>query len=84
MLWDRPVGNLENLFWIKENVKKIAGEWHLRTPELKKKFRVFRDVYLRIFPNFKIYTVDGMDVSTYCWGDEFIEYYNELYVYIEN
>lgn len=45
--------NLENLFWIKENVKKIAGEWHLRTPELKNKFRVFRDVYLRIFPNFK-------------------------------
>ena len=24
--------NIENLFWIKENVKKISGEWHLRTP----------------------------------------------------
>jgi hypothetical protein len=76
--------NLENLFWIKENVKKIAGEWHLGTSELKKKFRVFRDVYLRVFPNFKLYTVDGMDVSPYCWGDEFIEYYDEIYVYIQN
>ena len=75
---------LENLFWIKENVKKIAGEWHLGTSELKKKFRVFRDVYLRVFPNFKLYTVDGMDVSPYCWGDEFIEYYDEIYVYIQN
>lgn len=76
--------SLDNLFWIKENVRKITGEWHLRTPEFKKKFKVFRDVYLRVFSNFKIYTVDGMDVTPYCWGDEFIEFYNELYVYIEN
>jgi len=30
--------NDENLPWIKKNVKKIAGEWHLTTPEQKEKF----------------------------------------------
>jgi len=44
---------IENLFWIKNNVKKISGEWHLRQPWMKEKFRIFRDVYLRIFNNYK-------------------------------
>jgi len=76
--------NIENLIWIKNNVRKITGEWHLRTPELKKKFRMFRDVYLRVFPNFKLFSIDGFDITNYCWGDEFIEYYNEIYVHIDN
>jgi FkbM family methyltransferase len=76
--------NIENLIWIKNNVRKITGEWHLRTPELKKKFRIFRDVYLRVFPNFKLFSIDGFDITNYCWGDEFIEYYNEIYVHIDN
>jgi len=75
---------VENLFWIKENVKKISGEWHLNTQELKDKFRVFRDVYLRVFPNFKIYSLDDIDITNYCWGDEFIDYYSEILIYIDN
>jgi len=75
---------VDNLFWIKEHVKKITGEWHLNTQELKDKFRIFRDVYLRVFPNFKIYSLDDIDITNYCWGDEFIDYYSEILIYIDN
>jgi FkbM family methyltransferase len=75
---------LENLFWIKNNVKKISGEWHLSTPELKEKFRLFRDVYLRIFSNFRIFSFDGVDITWSIWDDNFIPYYNEIMIYIDN
>ena len=75
---------LENLFWIKNNVRKISGEWHLATPELKEKFRIFRDVYLRVFPNFRIFSFDGIDITWSIWNDDFIPYYNEIMIYIDN
>jgi FkbM family methyltransferase len=75
---------LENLFWIKNNVKKISGEWHLGTPELKEKFRLFRDVYLRVFPNFRIFSFDGVDITWSIWNDDFIPYYKEIMIYIDN
>ena len=75
---------LENLFWIKNNVRKISGEWHLSTPELKEKFRIFRDVYLRVFPNFRIFSFDGIDITWSIWNDDFIPYYNEIMIYIDN
>jgi hypothetical protein len=76
--------NIENLFWIKENVKKISGEWHLRTPELKEKFRVFRDTYLRIFPNHQVLSFNGVDIKWSLWNDDFIDYYSEIMIYIDN
>ena len=75
---------LENLFWIKNNVRKISGEWHLSTPELKEKFRIFRDVYLRVFPNFKVYSFDGVDITWSIWNEDFIPYYQEVMIYIDN
>ena len=75
---------LENLFWIKNNVRKISGEWHLATPELKEKFKIFRDVYLRVFPNFKIFSFDGIDITWSIWNDDFIPYYNEIMICIDN
>ena len=75
---------LENLFWIKNNVKKISGEWHLSTPKFKEKFRLFRDVYLRVFPNFRIFSFDGVDITWSIWNDNFIPYYSEIMIYIDN
>jgi FkbM family methyltransferase len=75
---------VENIFWIKENVRKISGEWHLNTQDLKDKFKVFRDVYLRVFPNFKIYSLDDIDITNYCWSDDFINYYSEILIFIDN
>jgi FkbM family methyltransferase len=76
--------NSENIFWIKENVKKISGEWHLRTPELKEKFRTFRDTYLRLFPNHQVFSFNGIDIKSNLWKDEFINYYAEIMIYIDN
>jgi len=74
----------ENLFWIKQNVKKIVGEWHMRTPELKQKFREFRDVYLRVFPNFKVRSYNGFNIEEKLWTDEFIDVFTEIIIYIDN
>jgi len=76
--------NNENIFWIKENVKKISGEWHLGSPELKDKFRVFRDTYLRLFPNHQVISINGIDIKRNLWNDEFINYYKEIMIYIDN
>tara|TARA_R110002072_G_scaffold69072_2_gene167634 strand:+ start:10 stop:681 length:672 start_codon:yes stop_codon:yes gene_type:complete len=76
--------NSENIWWIKNNIKKIAGEWHLSTPELKAKFRAFRDTYLRLFPNHMVSSVNGVDIKWDLWNDHFIDYYNEIIIYIDN
>jgi len=75
---------LENLFWIKDNVKKISGEWHLDTPETKQQFREFRDVFLKVFPNHKVHSVDGVDIKWDLWNEHFIEYYSQVIIHIDN
>ena len=76
--------NNENIFWIKENVKKISGEWHLGTQELKDKFKVFRETYLRLFPNHQVLSFNGVDIKWSLWNDNFIDYYSEIMIYIDN
>jgi autotransporter strand-loop-strand O-heptosyltransferase len=74
----------ENLDFIKKNVKKIVGEWHLRTPEHKVEFRNFRDNILTQFDNIQVFSVDGVDIKWDLWNEHFIEYYSEVIVYIDN
>jgi FkbM family methyltransferase len=74
----------ENLIWIKQNVRKIVGEWHLRTPIHKEQFRAFRDLYLRMFPTFKVFSTNGVDIGWDIWNDTFIKYYKEVTIYIDN
>ena len=77
--------SIENLFWVKENVKKISGEWHLSTPELKAQFRFFRDTYLKVFPKHELYSTDMItDIKWDLWNEHFIEYYNEVIIHINN
>lgn len=76
--------NNKNFFWIKDNVKKIVGEWHLENPEKKEQFRVFRDTYLRLFPNIHVYSVDGVDIKWELWTERFLEYYFQVLIYIDN
>ena len=75
---------IDNLVWIKQNVKKIVGEWHLETPLQKQQFREFRDVFLRIFNKFEIYSIDGTNIKWDLWNEHFIEYYNQIIIYIDN
>jgi FkbM family methyltransferase len=78
------VFNNKNIFWIKENVRKIVGEWHLSGEEEKQKFRIFRDTYLRLFPNIEVFSVDGVDIKWDLWNEHFINYYEQIIVYIDN
>ena len=75
--------NLENCGWLIKNVSKISGEWHLRNPEEKQKFREFRDLYLKILSH-KVYAVNDVDITWSIWTEEFINYYTEVIVYIDN
>lgn len=75
---------LDNLFWIKNNVRKIVGEWHLDTQERKEQFRIFRDVYLRMFKNYQVFSVDGIDVKWELWSENFLNYYRQIIIYIDN
>lgn len=74
----------ENIWWIKENVKKIVGEWHLETPEQKRQFREFRDIYLKLFPKHEVYAVNEVDIKWDLWNENFIEFYNQVIIYIDN
>lgn len=74
----------ENLDYLTNKVKSIVGEWHLRTPELKEKFRAFRDQVLPKFKNHKVYSIDGVDIKWDLLNEHFIEYYKEVMIYIEN
>lgn len=74
----------ENIDYLKNKVKHIAGEWHLGTPKLKSQFRYWRDNYLTQFPNFEVRSVDGVDIKWDVWNEHFIEYYSEVHFYISN
>ena len=76
--------NRENIWWIKNNVRKIVGEWHLETPLQKQKFREFRDIYLKLFENYEILSVDKTDIKWDLWNDHFIDYYNQILIYLQN
>ena len=79
--------NTENLFWIKQNVKKVAGEFHLGHVsgiDFTSQFKVFRDVYLRVFNNFQILSVDGVDIKWDLWNEHFTNHYKQNLVYIDN
>jgi FkbM family methyltransferase len=73
-----------NLAFLKNNVSKIVGEWHLKTPELQDKFRYFRDNILIHFPNFEIYSLDEFDIKWELHTERFIEWYDEIIIYIKN
>lgn len=75
---------IDNLDWIKQNIKKITGEWHLSTTQEKKQFREFRDNILPNFPKYYIYSVDGVDIKWDLWNEHFIEYYKQIIIYIDN
>jgi len=80
--------NDENLSWIKNNVKKIAGEFHLGTPEFRDKFLHFRETYLKQFSNYEIYSADYVDIKQHLYGTDngewFLNYYTTINLYIDN
>jgi FkbM family methyltransferase len=76
--------SIDNLIWLKQNMCKAVGEWHLGKPEEKQKFREFRDVFLRVFPNHEVYSIDNVNIKWDLWNEHFIEYYKQVIIYIDN
>lgn len=76
--------NDENFEWVSQNVRKIAGEFHLNTPELKAKFRRFRDTYLRQMTTHQVQSLDYINIKPNLWSDWFIEYYAAINIWIDN
>ncbi len=69
-----------------KTIPKIVTEFHLVNDENfhECKFRWFRDNILPKFENYKVYSYDGVDIKWDLWNDHFIEYYNEVIIYIDN
>lgn len=76
--------NLDNLDYIKSNIKYIVGEWHLGSLEMKSKFRNFRDVFLPNFSKVNVFSVDGVNIKWDLYNEHFLEYYTEVIVYLDN
>jgi len=74
----------ENLHYLKNNVNKFSGEFHLFNLELKEKFRYFRDNILIKFDNYNITSYDGVDIKWDIFNEHFIEYYSEIIIHIKN
>jgi hypothetical protein len=66
-------------------VPKIVTECHLWQDSLENyKFRLFRDNILPQFPNYKFYSIDGIDVTWDLHNQHFLDYYKEVLLYIDN
>jgi hypothetical protein len=73
----------ENISFLK-TVPKIVAEFHLGGTILKENFRHFRDNILPNFNNYRVFSVDGVDIEWDLKNEHFIQYYQEIYVYINN
>jgi FkbM family methyltransferase len=76
----------ENFDWIKSNVRKIVGEWHIQLQghNYVEKFKEFRNNYLSKFENVQVYSIDNIDIKWDLWNDHFLEYYKQIIIHIDN
>jgi hypothetical protein len=74
----------DNFEWVTNNVKKIAGEFHIAIPSQREKWIQFRDLYLRHFDNFQVLSLDYVDIKWDIWNDHFIEYYGAFMLFVDN
>jgi len=74
----------QNMPFLLNNVRDIVGEFHLRSPEHKVEFRYFRDRFLKQFPKYEIYSVDGVNLGWTLWEDHLINRYKEVIIHISN
>ena len=69
-----------------KGIPKIVGEFHLgKNSELHNcKFRYFRDNILQHFPNFHVYSLDGIDIKWDLWNEHFLDYYHHVIFHFDN
>jgi FkbM family methyltransferase len=73
----------ENAFFIKNNVKNIAGEYHIcGHSNSVENFIKFRNLYLsdlRGTNNLHVYDRNGLDITNEIFNDEYITYFKNTY-----
>jgi len=80
----------ENFNYIKNNIKKIAGEFHLQPGDHiavdnpTERFIYFRDNFLVKFPKYEVWSVDGVNIKWDLFNAHFLEYYKEVIIHIDN
>lgn len=67
-------------------IPKIVTEFHLREDRdyQQSKFKWFRDKILPNFNNYRVFSVDGVDIKWDLFNQHFLDYYNEVLFYIDN
>ena len=73
----------DNIHFLK-TVPKIVTEFHLHGYVGKAKFKEFRNNILSNFANYEVHSLDGVDIKWDLWNENFIEYYQEVIIYIDN
>ena len=76
--------SLENIFSILNTTKKIVAEFHLTTPELKEKFITFLEEILPLVSRYSVHDVVGNNITGQEYSKEFLNYYTEIIIYIDN
>jgi FkbM family methyltransferase len=68
------------------SIPKIVCEFHLRKNEdlHNCKFRYFRDNILPYFPNFHVFSLDGVDIKWDLWNEHFLDYYTDVVFHFDN
>ncbi len=83
----------ENIDFLRNNVMFIAVEIHLNYPGNRDKFKIFRDKYLKYFPNHKFLSCttqdivpdQSIDLESYLMQDSFVDTYQQQFMlYINN
>ena len=69
-----------------KTIPKIVTEFHMKNDGNyhEAKFRWFRDNILPQFDKIEVFSVDGVNIKWDLWNEHFIQYYNEVIVYIDN
>lgn len=74
----------ENIEWIQNNVDYIVGEFHITTEHFKERFKYLRDNFFPKFSDWKILSIDHVDIKSTVYDDWFFDYYRNFNVYIDN
>jgi FkbM family methyltransferase len=73
----------KNIEFLK-SIPKIIVEVHLRSKINKERFRLFRDNILKNFKKFRFHSIDGVDITWDLYNENFIQYYKEVLLSIDN
>tara|TARA_R110002096_G_scaffold125235_2_gene270604 strand:- start:1028 stop:1717 length:690 start_codon:yes stop_codon:yes gene_type:complete len=74
----------DNMDFLLNDVNAIVGEFHLQDNNLATEFRYFRDNYLKMFNEYMVFSVNGVDITNKLFDSDFIDYYSQIIIHMSN